>query len=86
MRVRGAKLEIRKKLRRESAEKNGSYVRTVLVSVGWSTAADRWLEDEEKKELRERRRGVNGVEIVRMIALTPSVAKNGVPGSGSVSD
>jgi hypothetical protein len=63
--VEGGKLKIRKGLRRKSAEKNGSYVRTVLrrESRGWR------LEGEEKKGLIERRRKPRAVLVVRMNPL-----------------
>src|SRR5258707_6182353 len=63
--VEGGKLKIRKGLRRKSAEKNGSYVRTVLrrESRGWR------FEGEEKKRVIDRRRKPRAGLVVRMKPL-----------------
>jgi hypothetical protein len=56
--VRGGKLEIRKKLRRKSARKNGARVRTTLGSGNWGLAAGRRRKERVKRrdeeELRRR--------------------------------
>jgi hypothetical protein len=74
MRLRGGKLEIRKKLRRKPAGKNGLYVR---MNPPFETEGEH-PQEEEKKELRGRRVGINEVLVVRMKPLARTAS--GAPG------
>jgi hypothetical protein len=65
-------MQIRKRLRRKSAGKNGSYVRTVLEAGNWRLEAGRGRKERVKRSDED---GVKELEIVRMNPLETAVTR-----------